>query len=77
MGYHPAEPGQLPYNRMSFTFAQAGDFEGVLTYGIGVTRPTLPSNPQVPVRAYEIETVTATGQHLYVVAIDIDAGHHV
>jgi hypothetical protein len=144
VGYHPGEHGQLPYNRMSFTFtgafpsyrfewvrelvgdasgqvvplrgtdslkivftqarahtadgtrstivsqpgrpigypfmtdfAQAGDFESVLTYGIGVTRPIVPSNPQVPVRAYEIETVTATGQHLYVVAIDIDAGHHV
>ena len=26
---------------------------------------------------HEIETITATGQHLYVVAIDIDPGHHV
>jgi hypothetical protein len=28
------------------------------------------------VRAYEVEVVTATGQHRYVVAIDLDAGHH-
>jgi hypothetical protein len=58
-------------------FAQAGDFEGVLTYGIGVTRPVLQSNPQTLVRAYEVETVTPAGQHRYVVAIDIDTGHHV
>jgi hypothetical protein len=141
MGNHPADNGQLPYNRMSFTFtgafpgyhfewvrqlvgdasgtvvplhgtdvlkivftkaqahtadgtrstivsqpgrptgypsmtdfAQAGDFEGVLTYGIGVTRPVLSSNPQTMVRAYEVEVVTAAGQHRYIVAIDIDAG---
>jgi hypothetical protein len=58
-------------------FAQAGDFEGVLTYGIGVTRPILLSNPQTSIRAYEVETVTASGQHRYVVAIDIAAGTHV
>jgi hypothetical protein len=55
-------------------FAQAGDFEGVLTYGIGVTRPVRHSNPQTMVRAYEVEVVTATGQHRYIVAIDLDAG---
>jgi hypothetical protein len=143
VGYHPGERGQLPYNRMSFTFtgafpgyhfewasklasdasgqlvplagsdvlkivftqaqahtadgtrstivsqpgrpigypfmtdfAQAGDFEGVLTYGIGVTRPVPHSNPQTMVRAYEVEVVTATGQHRYIVAIDVDASHH-
>jgi hypothetical protein len=37
-------------------FAQAGDFEGILTYGIGATRPVPHSNPQFPVRAYEVET---------------------
>ena len=46
-------------------------------YGIGVTRPVPQSNPQTLVRAYEVETVTPAGQHRYVVAIDIDAGHHV
>lgn len=140
VGYHPGEHGQLPYNRMSFTFtrafpsyhfewasqlvsdasgkvvplagtdvlkvvfdqaqahstdgtrstivsqpdrpigypsmtdfAQAGDYEGVLTYGIGATRAVPLSNPQTYVRAYEVETVTAAGQHRYVVAIDINA----
>jgi hypothetical protein len=143
VGHHPEEHGQLPYNRMSFTFtrafpsyhfewvsklvgdasgkvvpltgtdvlkivfdqarahsadgtrstivsqpgrplgypamtdfAQAGDFEGVLTYGIGTTRAVPLSNPQTTVRAYEVETVTATGQHRYVVAIDINADWH-
>ena len=143
VGYHPGEHGQLPYNRMSFTFtrafpsyhfewasqlvsdasgtvialagtdvlkvvftqagahsadgtrstivsqpgrpigyqsmtdyAQAGDYEGVLTYGIGYTRAVPLSNPQTAVRAYEVETVTAAGQHRYVVAIDINAGQH-
>jgi hypothetical protein len=54
-------------------YAQGGDFEGVLTYGIGITRPVPHSNPQLAVRAYEVETVTAGGQHRYTVAIDIDA----
>jgi len=57
-------------------FAQAGDYEGVLSYGIGVTRHILHSNPQRTVRAYEVETVTAAGQHQYIVAIDINAGQH-
>jgi hypothetical protein len=57
-------------------FAQAGDYEGVLSYGIGVTRVILHSNPQRTVRVYEVETVTAAGQHRYVVAIDINAGQH-
>ncbi|MGH3418959.1 MAG: AMIN-like domain-containing (lipo)protein [Streptosporangiaceae bacterium] len=71
-----SQPGRpIGYPFMN-DFAQAGDFEGVLTYGIGVTRPVLHSNPQTMVRAYEVEVVTATGQHRYVVAIDIDGSHH-
>lgn len=66
----PARP--IGYQSMT-DYAQAGDFEGVLTYGIGATRAVLMSNPQTPVRAYEMETVIANGQHRYVVAIDIDA----
>ncbi len=56
-------------------FAQGGDFEGVLTYGIGITQPVPESNPQFGVRAYEVETVTAGGQHHYTVAIDVDASN--
>jgi hypothetical protein len=72
-----SQPGRPIGDPWMTDFAQAGDFEGVLTYGIGVTRPILQSNPQPSVRAYEVETVTATGQHLYIVAIDIAAGPHV
>lgn len=53
-----------------------GDYEGVLSYGIGYTRAAPLSNPQTYVRAYEVETVTAAGQHRYVVAIDINAARH-
>jgi hypothetical protein len=71
-----SEPGR-PIGFAAMTdFAQAGDFEGVLSYGIGVTRAVLHSNPQTLVRAYEVETVTAAGQHRYVVAIDINAAQH-
>jgi hypothetical protein len=66
----PARP--IGYQSMT-DYAQAGDFEGVLTYGIGATRVVFMSNPQTPVRAYEVDTVTANGQHRYVIAIDIDA----
>ena len=65
-------PAQLGLSRMA-SWAQAGDFEGVVTVGIGVTWPSSQSNPQIPVRATELEKVTAQGRHLYVVAIDIDA----
>jgi hypothetical protein len=139
VGDHPSDPGDRPYNRMSFTFtggfpsyqfswvsglvsdpggrpisltgddtlevifrqaqahtsagqssvvsqppsllgfsevvswAQAGDYEGVLSYGIGTHRAIFQSNPQTAVRAVEVEQVTAQGQHLYIVAIDIDS----
>jgi hypothetical protein len=65
---------RIGYQRMA-GYARGGDFEGVLTYGIGITRPVLYSNPQFAVRAYEVETVTASGQHRYTVAIDIDASN--
>jgi hypothetical protein len=70
IGSQPARVTGCP--RMT-DYAQAGDFEGTLTYGIGITRPVPRSNPQFPVRAYEVAEVTASGQHLYVVAIDVDA----
>ena len=71
-----SQPGR-PVGLAAITdFAQAGDFEGVLSYGIGTTRAVLTSNPQTHVRAYEVETVTAAGQHRYIVAIDINAAQH-
>ncbi|HEU5426614.1 MAG TPA: hypothetical protein VFU74_07070 [Actinocrinis sp.] len=54
-------------------YANAGDFEGYVTYGIGVEQPIEHSNPQFAVRAYEVETVTPSGQHQYTIALDIDA----
>lgn len=65
-------PAQLGLNRM-VGWAPAGDFEGVLTFGIGIHRTILHSNPQYQVRAIEVEKVTAEGQHLYVVALDIES----
>jgi hypothetical protein len=65
-------PARLGLSRM-VSWAQAGDFEGVLTYGIGIAWPNPQSNPQFAVRAMEVEKVTAQGQHVYVVAIDIEA----
>jgi len=67
-----APPAHLGLSRMA-SYAPAGDFEAVLTYGIGITRPVSLSNPQYAVRAYELELLTAQGQHRYVVAIDVDA----
>jgi hypothetical protein len=71
-----SQPGR-PAGLAAITdYAQAGDFEGVLSYGIGTTRAVLASNPQTHVRAYEVETVTTAGQHRYIVAIDINAAQH-
>ncbi len=71
-----SQPGR-PIGYPSMTdYAQASDFEGVLTYGIGYTRAVPLSTPQTLVRAYEVETVTASGQHRYIVAIDINAAQH-
>jgi hypothetical protein len=63
----------IGFQRMT-DYTQAGDFEGVLSYGIGISWPAAHSNPQFPVRAYEEETV-AGGQHRYIVAIDVDASN--
>jgi hypothetical protein len=65
-------PAHLGLSRM-VSYANAGDFEGVLTYGIGITWPNRHSNPQIAVRVYEVEKVNSHGQHVYVVAIDVDA----
>ena len=56
-------------------YAHAGDFEGVLTYGIDIDWLIPHSNPQTTVRVYEVETVTVSGQHLYTVAFDVDSAN--
>ena len=63
-------PAHLGLTRMT-GWAPAGDFEGVLTYGIGITRPAGRSNSQLALRVTEVAKVTPQGQHLYVVAIDV------
>lgn len=65
-------PAHLGYRRMT-SWAPAGDNEGVLSYGIGISWPDPQAKPRFAVRAIEIEKVTPQGQHRYVVAIDIDA----
>jgi hypothetical protein len=65
-------PTTLGLRRM-VSYAPAGDYEGVLTYGIGITWPNSNSNPQIQVRAYEVERITPQGQHRFVVAIDVDS----
>jgi hypothetical protein len=66
-------PAHLGMSRM-VAYAQAGDFEGYLTYGIGIAWPHPNSNPQIQVRVYEVEYVNAQGAHRYTVAFDVDAG---
>jgi hypothetical protein len=51
-------------------YAPAGDFEGVVTFGIGVGGSS-DAGVRVPVRVYEVEKVEL-GQHLYVVAVQVD-----
>src|SRR5205814_2519169 len=42
-----APPAHLGLSRMT-SYARAGDFEGLLTYDIGIIRPVPHSNPQHP-----------------------------
>jgi hypothetical protein len=65
-------PAHLGYTPM-VDWAQGGDFEGVLTYGIGIASAVPHANPQFPVRTVEVEKVNAQGQHVYIVAIDVSA----
>ena len=53
------------------SYAQAGDFEGIVSYGIGVGRPTSPV-PETKVRVWEVEKIER-GQPVYVVAVQLDA----
>ncbi len=65
-------PAHLGLSRM-VAYAQAGDFEGYLIYGIGITYPNPQSNPQIQVRVYEVTYINGLGDHRYVVAFDVDA----
>jgi hypothetical protein len=65
-------PTHLSLNRM-VAYAQAGDFEGYLTYGIGIDYPIAQSNPQIEVRVYEVTYTNGLGGYRYVVAFDLDS----
>lgn len=65
-----APPESVGYKAIT-SYAQGGDFEGYVSYGIGVGRPTA-TVPQTKVQVYEVEKIEE-GQHLYVVALQIDA----
>ncbi|MDQ0819845.1 hypothetical protein QFZ79_002135 [Arthrobacter sp. V4I6] len=65
-----APPPGIGYKALT-GYAQAGDFEGVLSYGLGVGR-SMATVPETRVRVYEVEKIQH-GQHLYVVAIQLDA----
>ena len=67
------EPGPaLGYPALT-SYAAAGDFEGVVSYGIGVGRPVDPV-PETKVRVWEVEKVER-GQVVYVVAVQLDASY--
>jgi hypothetical protein len=69
-------PAQLGLKRMA-DYAQGGDFEGYVSYGIGINWPHAQSsprsNPPIPVRLYEVTYLNGQGEYRYVVALDIDA----
>ncbi|HSO92317.1 MAG TPA: hypothetical protein VLR70_14320 [Arthrobacter sp.] len=53
------------------SYTRTGDFEGVLSYGIGVGRPR-DTIPETRVRVYEVEKIER-GQRVYVIAVQLDA----
>lgn len=65
-----APPESVGYKAIT-SYAQGGDFEGYVSYGIGVGRP-MAAVPQTKVQVYEVEKIEQ-GQHLYVVALQLDA----
>jgi hypothetical protein len=65
------EPGPVLGYPALTSYAAAGDFEGVVTYGIGVGRPVDPV-PETKVRVWEVEKIER-GQPVYVVAVQLDA----
>lgn len=68
-----SEPSaRLGLTRMT-SWARAGDFEGVLEFGIGISWPDPHSNPQIPIRVTEVKEIRSDGTHLYVVGIDVEA----
>ena len=67
-----APPTTIGHQAIS-RWASAGDFEGTLTFGIGIGGSG-DVGIRVPLRVYEVEKIEL-GQHLYVVAIQMDQSH--
>jgi hypothetical protein len=65
-----APPRHVGYKAIN-EYAQAGDFEGVLSYGISDYRTITQSNPQTGVRVIEVKKSDGYGGYRYVVAFDI------
>ena len=63
-------PEYLGYTALT-SYVPAGDYEGFLSYGIGVGQPR-ETVPETKVRVYEVEKIEQ-GQHVYVVAVQLDA----
>jgi hypothetical protein len=55
-------------------YANAGDFEGHLVYGLGTHRWVLHSNPRTRVRAVETVMIV-NGRRQYTIAFDVEAAH--
>ncbi len=64
-----APPTAIGYVALT-KYAPAGDFEGVVSYGLGIGRP-LDEVPETKMRVMEVEKIEQ-GKHLYVVAIQFD-----
>jgi len=65
-------PAHLGMARM-VEYARAGDFEGHLSYGIGISWPNPHGNAEIAVRVYEVTYTNGHGEHRYVIAFDVDA----
>ncbi len=64
-----APPPAIGYVALT-SYAPAGDFEGVVSFGLGIGRP-LDAVPETRVRVVEVEKVEQ-GKRLYVVALQFD-----
>lgn len=72
-GHSTVQSGTSRYvgYRAIAAYAQAQDFEGVVTYGVGSFRTVQNSNVQPRVRAIEVKKTDGQGGFRYIVAIDI------
>ena len=71
-----SKPSPFVGGQRIVSYVQAGDFEGGLNYGILLSWPTAQANPQIRVRVVEVETINASGQHLYTVAFDVSTANN-